>query len=562
MLARLVSSSLRGIDAIPIDVEVDVVGGLPAYHVVGLAAQSVREGAVRIRAALEAVGQSLPTKKITVNLAPADVPKPGTGFDLPVAAGVLIAEELVPASSVDGLMLLGELGLDGTLRAVRGALASAILARSMGLRGVILPAASAGEAAVVEDVAIYAAGHLQEVVAHLAGVAELPRVHPSARTFTPPPTADLADVRGQPLARAALEVAVAGNHPLLLLGPPGIGKSMLSRRIPGILPSLDHGEALEVTKIYSALGTHLTGLIEERPFRSPHHSISPAALLGGGSVPRPGEITLAHHGVLFLDELPEFSRATLESLRQPLEDREIIVGRAHSTVRFPASFLFVAAANPCPCGWAGFNARECVCSAALIERYRARLSGPLLDRIDLQVAVPPMPINELRGSAPGESSAAVRERVVAARERQAHRLAPWGLRTNGELTPAATRATCKLTSAADDYLTGILAARRTLSARGLDRLIRTARTIADLAGAEHIERAHIAEAASYRALDHEPVRLGFQIPTPPGSPSSSPPTPPPAAPPAAPLAAPPAAPLAALPAVTDNPPTGPSHERS
>jgi magnesium chelatase family protein len=303
---------------------------------------------------------------------------------------------------------------------------------------------------------------------------------------------DLADVRGQIAARAALEVAVAGGHNLLLVGSPGIGKSMLARRIPTILPPLEHDEALAVTQVYSAIGAAPPGLLRERPFRSPHHSVSAAALLGGGTMPRPGEITLAHHGVLFLDELPEFQRSTVESLRQPLEDREVVIGRAHATVRFPASFLFVAAANPCPCGWAGSRVRECTCSAGAIERYRARLSGPMLDRIDLHVHVPPVALTELRGAAPGESSADVRARVIAARARQRARLAPWGVATNAEMGPKATRATCELAPAAEAFLTRLAAARRSMSARTIDRLIKVSRTIADLAGADRIERPHLA----------------------------------------------------------------------
>jgi magnesium chelatase family protein len=516
MLAQMRSSTLRGIEATPIDVEVDVVGGLPSYHVVGLPTPSVREGAVRIRAALEAIGQALPQKKITINLAPADLPKPGTAFDLPIAIGVLIAEcELDPAP-VDGLMMLGELGLDGTLRAVRGTLAAAILARDLGLRGVVVPGASAAEAAVVEGLEVLTADHLAEVVAMVTTGAPLRR----ARPRLPGPRTggfDLVDVRGQLSARAALEVAVAGGHNLMLVGPPGIGKSMLARRIPSILPPMSHAEALAVTKVYSAIGAAPGGLIDERPFRSPHHSVSAAALLGGGSVPRPGEITLAHHGVLFLDELPEFQRATIESLRQPLEDREVVIGRAHATLRFPASFLFVAAANPCPCGWAGSKVRECTCSATAIERYRGRLSGPLLDRIDLHVHVPPVALAELRGAAPGEPSAAVRDRVIAARDRQRARLAPWGVATNAEMSPAATRATCALSPAAEALLTRLAAQRRAMSARTIDRLIKVSRTIADLAGADRIERPHLQEAASYRAFDPEPVQAAptFEPPPPP-----------------------------------------------
>ena len=513
MIATVTSCALLGIDAYRVLVEVVTTAGqLPSYNVVGLPAASVREGAARIRSALEHAGFPLPRKKVTVNLAPADRRKDGAAFDLPIALAVLIHEGTIKANLLADLMLLGELGLDGSLRPVRGALAAALLARQLGMRGIVLPGASAREAAEVEGIEVFAADHLSEIIRALQSEAELPR----GGVVAPLPVApcgqvDMSDVRGQEAARVALEIAVAGGHNLLMVGAPGIGKTMLARRISTILPPLAHDESLETTKIYSAIGMAQSGLVRDRPFRSPHHTISTSALIGGGSPPRPGEVSLAHNGVLFLDELPEFARASIESLRQPLEDRMVTIGRATGTVRFPASFLLAASANPCPCGWLGSEQRVCTCSAGSLERYRHRLSGPLLDRIDIQVFVPHLTIAQMRDSTPGEASDVVRARVVRARDVQRRRLVDLGARVNAEMSPRAMRLTCRLTDRAERELERLSRVRVSLTGRGVDRLIKVARTISDLDGSDQIDAGAIREAASYRALDglnHMPSALG------------------------------------------------------
>lgn len=498
MFARTFGATTLGVDGLIIDVEVDSAAGLPGFDIVGLADALVKEAKERVRTAIRNSGIKLRQEKVTINLAPADVRKDSSGLDLPIAVGLLAAYGLVSAATLDKYLFAAELSLEGDCRGIRGILPMAVKAKEAGFSAMFVAKDNVNEALLVEGLEVYALDNLTQLVGFLTGQERLMPAKPEPvagedMAFSD----DFADVQGQFQAKRALEIAAAGGHNVLMVGVPGAGKTMLARRMSSILPTMSAEEALEVTKIYSVAGLLKGGLVKERPFRSPHHTTSMVAMIGGGSVPRPGEVTLAHHGVLFLDELPEFGKKSLEVLREPVEDRKITIARAHGTMTFPANLILIAAANPCPCGYAGSPDRECKCTPYEIKRYTQRISGPLLDRIDIHIQVPRVKYEELSSSKRAESSAKIRQRVTAARKIQLQRLKGYHIFCNAQMNHAMLQKLCPLEPQARALLEHAFR-QMNLSARSYDRIIKVARTIADLAGAENIEAPHIAEAIQLR----------------------------------------------------------------
>ncbi|SJZ63766.1 YifB family Mg chelatase-like AAA ATPase [Selenihalanaerobacter shriftii] len=505
MISKVKSSAVLGIEAYLVDVEIDLAQGLPSFNLVGLPDAAVKESRERVRAAIKNTGFQFPVKRITVNLAPADIKKEGAAYDLPIAIGILAAQGLIDSQDLDDYLVVGELSLTGDLRRINGALPMAIQAKTEGKKGMILPAINASEAAVVEGIEIIPVNSLLETVDFLNTRMLENAVEVDYKlNLTSDYKVDFAEVKGQQAAKRALEIAAAGGHNVIMIGPPGSGKTMLSRRLPTILPDLSLDEAVELTKIYSILGLLPTDepLITTRPFRSPHHTTSNAGMIGGGRIPQPGEVSLAHYGVLFLDELPEFNRNVLEVLRQPLEEREVTISRSLTTLTYPANIMLIAAMNPCPCGFHGDSKQNCSCSHYEVERYLNKVSGPLLDRIDIHIEVPRLEAEVISSSPDGESSAQIRARVNKARQIQYKRFKDEEINCNSEMNGRLLEEYCELTIEGKELLKTAIK-RLNLSARAYDRILKLSRTIADLAGANKIQEEYIAEAVQYRDLDRK-----------------------------------------------------------